>query len=202
MTMVTPGRRWIITDSVLCDRWKNSMRMTGSFGLLSPNSTWHDTMAGTSPGKNVGWTHTASVQREPPANSRGRGPYSGSWKPLSFWMPNGSSKFASFPYFANLRVKLQTLPIPAPLKLTGFASVSGTTFGKSGVDASSCPSESTQWWRPCTTRHDTTFDTHAALAQVRRSLGDVTDVSSSKQPCMQTFSYKRFNYCFGLYVRC
>ena len=127
MKMVTPGRRWIITDSVLCDRWKNSMQMTGSFGLLSPNSTWHDTMTGTSPGKKCG-VDTASVQREPPANSRGRGPYSGSWKPFSFWMPNGSSKFASFPYFANLRVKLQTLPIPAPLKLTGFASVSGTTF--------------------------------------------------------------------------
>jgi len=55
-----------------------------------------------------------------------------------------SSKFSSF-------FKLQTMTNPQSLppekKLTGFASISGTTSGKSGVDMST---QSTPWRRPWT----------------------------------------------------
>jgi len=61
--------------------------------------------------KNVGWTHMVSTECEPitwsgSAGSRaetlvrwsgGEAPEAG--KPFSFWMPNGSSKFASFSVF-------------------------------------------------------------------------------------------------------
>ena len=67
----------------------------------------------TSSGTNVGWTHLASAEREPKTGVGRRGPYRGpgrspgqevrgSWKPFSFWMPNGSSKFASFSVFCKL----------------------------------------------------------------------------------------------------
>jgi len=72
---------------------------------------------GVSRSKIVGWAHMASAEREPITGVWGQSPQQGpgaeplvrghggeapwSWKPFSFWMPNGSSKFAPFSVFCN-----------------------------------------------------------------------------------------------------
>ena len=69
---------------------------------ISSSRVWSvmDTYRGVARLKNVRWTHMASAKCEPITGVWAKPPWS--WKPFSFWMPNGSSKFASFSVFWKL----------------------------------------------------------------------------------------------------
>jgi len=111
--------------------------------------------------KTVGWTHMASAKREPITGSVGKAPVAldqspgqqgrspWSWKPVSFWMPNGSIKFDPFSVFCKLTSQAPNATDPEPyalspvktvIKITEFVPTLETAFGKSGVNMFSDPS--------------------------------------------------------------